>query len=274
MPGVPHEMQEMVERAVLPDLRRADGRGGRHRQPDAADVGRERERAQRAARRRHRTSSTSAGDPTLAFLASGWEGLKVRLTAGRADAAAAASVLDRAGRPRLRAMLGSIVFGVDDETMESVVLDLLREPGSDPRPGRVGHRRTGRGPPHGRPGRQRRAARLDRVVRQRREVRPARRARRDRWSREAGAARWPIGARRVLGADVGLALTGVAGPAEQDGLPVGTLCVGVTSADGTATATLRLGAPAGADAPVRRDHRARPAPSPTAARRPRPEPPA
>ena len=34
-----------------------------------------------------------------------------------------------------------------------------------------------------------------------------------------------IGAKRVLGADVGLALTGVAGPTEQDGMPVGTLCV-------------------------------------------------
>ena len=35
------------------------------------------------------------------------------------------------------------------------------------------------------------------------------------------------GARRVLGADVGLALTGVAGPTEQDGMPVGTVCVAV-----------------------------------------------
>jgi nicotinamide mononucleotide (NMN) deamidase PncC len=33
---------------------------------------------------------------------------------------------------------------------------------------------------------------------------------------------------RLLGADVGLALTGVAGPAEQDGMPAGTLCVGVS----------------------------------------------
>ena len=38
------------------------------------------------------------------------------------------------------------------------------------------------------------------------------------------------GARRVLGADVGLALTGVAGPTEQDGMPVGTLCVGIAAA--------------------------------------------
>ena len=35
------------------------------------------------------------------------------------------------------------------------------------------------------------------------------------------------GARRVLGSDVGLSITGVAGPAEQDGQPVGTVFVGV-----------------------------------------------
>ena len=52
---------------------------GRHRQPGAADVGRERERAQRAPRRRDRRLD-AAGDPTLAFLARGWEGLEIRLT--------------------------------------------------------------------------------------------------------------------------------------------------------------------------------------------------
>ena len=35
------------------------------------------------------------------------------------------------------------------------------------------------------------------------------------------------GARRVLGADVGLAVTGVAGPTEQDGQPVGTVYFGL-----------------------------------------------
>ena len=35
-----------------------------------------------------------------------------------------------------------------------------------------------------------------------------------------------VGAQRVLGADVAMALTGVAGPSEQDGRPVGTLFVG------------------------------------------------
>ncbi|MBV9932973.1 MAG: CinA family protein, partial [Actinobacteria bacterium] len=39
------------------------------------------------------------------------------------------------------------------------------------------------------------------------------------------------GARKALGADVGLAVTGVAGPAEQDGQPVGTVFFGIAMGD-------------------------------------------
>ena len=41
------------------------------------------------------------------------------------------------------------------------------------------------------------------------------------------AAAMAEGARRVLGGDVGLATTGVAGPSEQEGRPVGTAVVGL-----------------------------------------------
>jgi nicotinamide-nucleotide amidase len=47
------------------------------------------------------------------------------------------------------------------------------------------------------------------------------------------------GVRRLFGATVGLATSGVAGPAEQDGEPVGTLCLGVADAGGTVTRKLR-----------------------------------
>jgi nicotinamide-nucleotide amidase len=57
---------------------------------------------------------------------------------------------------------------------------------------------------------------------------------------EAAAGAMASGARRVLGADVGLALTGVAGPTEQDGMPVGTLCVGIAIGDAITTRTLRM----------------------------------
>ena len=44
---------------------------------------------------------------------------------------------------------------------------------------------------------------------------------------ETAAKAMAVGARRVLGADVGLAVTGVAGPAEQDGQPPGTVFLGL-----------------------------------------------
>lgn len=40
-----------------------------------------------------------------------------------------------------------------------------------------------------------------------------------------------LGVRRVCGADIGVATTGVAGPAEQDGKPVGTVFVAVVGPD-------------------------------------------
>ncbi|PKV88316.1 CinA family protein [Streptomyces sp. TLI_146] len=49
------------------------------------------------------------------------------------------------------------------------------------------------------------------------------------------------GVRRMLGADWGLATTGVAGPTAQDGKPVGTVYVAVEGPDGNGkTAALRL----------------------------------
>jgi nicotinamide-nucleotide amidase len=44
---------------------------------------------------------------------------------------------------------------------------------------------------------------------------------------ESAAREMAVGARRRLGSDIALSLTGVAGPAEQDGQPVGTLFVGL-----------------------------------------------
>lgn len=48
------------------------------------------------------------------------------------------------------------------------------------------------------------------------------------------------GVRRLLGADVGVATTGVAGPDRQEGKPAGTVFVAVADADGEAVRALRL----------------------------------
>ena len=55
---------------------------------------------------------------------------------------------------------------------------------------------------------------------------------------EPVAAAMAAGVRKVFGADLGLAATGVAGPTEQSGRPVGTLCLGVADSAGTTTRIL------------------------------------
>ncbi len=48
------------------------------------------------------------------------------------------------------------------------------------------------------------------------------------------------GVRELLGSDVGLSVTGVAGPDEQDGQPVGTVFVGLSFGENLEHASLRL----------------------------------
>ncbi len=237
MPGVPHEMKDMMQRAVLPDLLSRSG--------EASVI------VSRVLRTWGESESglnerldpvidrlEAEGNPTLAFLASGWEGIKVRLTAKAATAAEAMALIDR-WDAEVRAIVGDIVFGVDDDTMESVVLQLLRERGlslglaESVTGGLVAGRITNV------PG----ASDVFRggIVSYASDVKfdvlgvpegPV--------VSEAAAETMARGAQRVLGADVALALTGVAGPAEQDGMPAGTLCVGIAIGDQATTRTLRM----------------------------------
>ena len=48
------------------------------------------------------------------------------------------------------------------------------------------------------------------------------------------------GVRKLLGADVGLATTGVAGPDEQDGQPVGTVFLGLALGEHVEAREVRL----------------------------------
>jgi nicotinamide-nucleotide amidase len=237
VPGVPHEMKEMVERAVLPDLRSRSGDTGvivsRTLRTWGESESGLNERLDPVISR-----LDEAGNPTLAFLASGWEGLKVRLTAKAATQADAESVLDK-WDAEVRLVVGEHVFAVDDETMESATLALMRSRGlslglaESVTGGLVAGRLTAV------PG----ASDVLRgaIVSYASEVKfdlldvpegPV--------VSEAAAGAMAAGVRRVLGADVGLALTGVAGPAEQDGMPVGTLCVGIDDGSKIATRTFRL----------------------------------
>jgi nicotinamide-nucleotide amidase len=237
VPGVPHEMKEMIGRAVLPDLHRRSG-------VDEVILSRTlRTWGESESGLNERLDGIIAeldiaGNPTLAFLASGWEGLKVRLTVKASDEAAASSQLDL-WEQRLRSVLGDLVFGIDDETMETAVLDALGRCGwtlgvaESVTGGLVGGRLTAV------PGSSRsfRGSIVSYASDVKFELLGV-----DRGPvvSEHAALQMALGARRVLQSDVGLALTGVAGPDTQDDMPVGTLCVAVVTPDATRTATLRL----------------------------------
>ena len=224
VPGVPHEMRDMVERAILPDLRLRAGDANVIASRTLRTWGESEsglnERLDEVIARLDET-----GNPTLAFLASGWEGLKIRLTAKAPTDAAAAALLDT-WEDEVRDVVGPLVFGTDLDTMESVVVDLLRERGltlglaESVTGGLVAARLTD-------------VAGVSDVLRGA-IVSYASDVKFDLLDvpegpvvSERAAGAMAVGACRALGADVGLSLTGVAGPAEQDGMPVGTLFVGI-----------------------------------------------
>src|SRR5439155_22457783 len=70
----------------------------------------------------------AGGNPTIAFLASGIEGIKVRITA-KAPTSEVAFKMIEAEDAEVRVLLGSIVFGVDDDTVEAGDGGLLEECG-------------------------------------------------------------------------------------------------------------------------------------------------
>ncbi|MGA1587196.1 MAG: competence/damage-inducible protein A [Ilumatobacteraceae bacterium] len=237
VPGVPHEMRDMFERAIAPDLHARAGE-------QAVIVSRvlrtwgESESGLDERLRPVIEELDARGNPTLAFLASGWEGLKVRLTARGVDAAAARAEL-APFEERIRAELGATVFGFDEDTMESVVLGMLAERGwtlgcaESVTGGLIGARLTGV------PGASKVFA--GSIVSYATEVkRSVLGVGYDLVVTEEAAVEMAEGARSVLGVDVAIAVTGVAGPDTQEGRPAGTLCVAAIWPGGSLSRTLRL----------------------------------
>jgi nicotinamide-nucleotide amidase len=246
VPGVPYEMAEMFDRAILPDLRAR-----------MAEAGEESVIVSRVLRTWGASESGLAeslqgridalnvqGATTLAFLASGMEGIKVRITARARTTADGTALLDHEEgevRRAIGAALGDMVFGVDDESMEVAVAAqllargltlgvaesltggliasrLVNVPGASNwfRGGVVAYHEQVKFDVLGVP--------TGPVV------------------SEPAAAAMAEGVRRVTGSAVGLGITGVAGPDDQEGVAPGTIFVGLALPDGT-TVTRRFTLP-------------------------------
>jgi nicotinamide-nucleotide amidase len=244
VPGVPYEMTDMFERAILPDLvarQRADGTTSVITSRVLRTWGASESGLAEAVAERF---DALANDErvTIAFLASGIEGIKVRLTARGDDEQHAAALIveeEKLVRALIVEKFGDIIFGVDDESMEDVIATRLRARGltlgvaESLTGGLIASRLVGI------PG----ASTWFRggVVSYASEVKfdllnvprgPV-------VSAEAAEA-MATGVRTLLGADIGLSVTGVAGPDEQDGQLPGTVFVGLSMADRLEHTALRL----------------------------------
>jgi nicotinamide-nucleotide amidase len=238
VPGVPNEMVEIMTGAVLPDLIRRQGTVAVIRSRTLRTWGEsESGLAERLGDHMTELDNAGPGAPTLAFLASGIEGIKVRITVKAEDDLAAEQEL-AAEEKVVREIVGDLVFGVDDEGMEHAVARRMTERGATLA---VAESLTG-------------GLVASRLV----NVPGA-----SDWFRGGvvsyasdvkysllGVPEGPVvsaeaagamadGVRRVLGADVGLAVTGVAGPDPQEGHPPGTVFMAMAAGESPPT-TVRI----------------------------------
>ncbi len=245
VPGVPYEMSDMFERAIAPDLVKRMADRGETTGVIASRVIRTWGMSESALAETlaDHIDQLDAAPPdsaagghhrsvpaTIAFLASGIEGIKVRVTVRADDEALAADRLDDEEaeiRRILTEAAGNVVFGIDDEAIEDAVARVLAAAGltlglAESLTGGLAASRLVNVPG---------ASRWFRgsVVSYASEVKfdvlgvpegPV--------VSEAAARAMADGARSVLGADVGLSMTGVAGPDPQDDQPSGTVFVGLS----------------------------------------------
>lgn len=222
VPGVPHEMREMMEGTVLEDLRRRSGETSviRSRVVRTWGYG-ESALAETLADQVDNLDDT--GHATIAFQASGIEGIKVRVTAKANDEAEAEAIIT-AEVDLIQERLGDYIFGYDEETMESVVLGMLRErdlsvAASESLTGGIlSNRLTAIDP--------------DMEIFRGAVVAPAGPA-----DGEDGAIAAATAARNAIGTDIGIA---VVGPTNPDDHPPGTVFAGVALPEANHAVTVAL----------------------------------
>lgn len=240
IPGVPVEMREMMQRAVLPDLARRSG-------VTAATISRIVRTAGMAESAIAETleplwRSLEGGDTTLAYLAGGGE-VRIRLTAKGSSQQGAAAKLDPV-EIAVRELLAAFVIGGSGDTLEGVLGALLIERGltiavAESLTGGLAAARLTRVPGAS-------AFLLGSIVAYTAEAKTSLLGVDADLIERAGvvsedvARAMAAGAKKRFGADVALALTGVAGPEAHGGKARGTVCLAVDGPSGTISREVRL----------------------------------
>jgi nicotinamide-nucleotide amidase len=229
VPGVPAEMREMLAGTILPELREAAGESTiASRTIKTAGM----PEAQVAELLEDLFGTSD--NPTVAYLAGSGE-VRIRLTAKAASRTQALELIAPV-EEEVRRRLGSVVYGSDEDLLEAVIGRLLQDRGwrvacaESLTGGGLGARLTDI------PGASlwfagsavvytNEAKRVVLGVSQEILEGPGAVS-------EECARAMAEGARRLFGAEVGVSLTGVAGPEEEEGHPPGTVWLGVVGDHG------------------------------------------
>ena len=239
MPGVPYEMKRMWQNEVMPRLRLRTGESLFTRILRVAGMG-------ESSVEERLDAVLHNANPTVATYAKR-DAVDVRITA-KAPTTDEAQAMVEGVEARVRATLGQHIFGIDDETPQSVALDMLMArgltlatmesctggllsslitdiPGSSNafRGGLISY-----------------ATDLKEAWGVPAEVIAAHGVVSVETARAMASA-----VRQQTGASVGLSVTGVAGPDEQEGKPVGTIHIAVASPEGMRDTSQRFRGPRG-----------------------------
>lgn len=229
VPGVPAEMREMLEGTILPELRERAGES-----TIASRIIKTAGMAEAQVAEVLDDLFEGSDNPTVAYLAGSGE-VRVRLTAKAASRAQAMELIAPV-EEEVRRRLGPAVYGSDDDLLEEVIGRMLQDRGwrlacaESLTGGALGARLTeipgaslwfaGSAVCYTNEAKRRLLEVPEEILEGPGAV-----------SEECARA-MADGARRIYGAEVGVALTGVAGPEEQEARPPGTVWVAVLGAGG------------------------------------------
>ena len=236
VPGVPAEMREMMEGTILPELRRMAGPAA-----IASRIVKVTGIAEAKVAEMLDDLFRSSTNPTIAYLASFGE-VKVRITA-KAETPDQAEALIEPVADDVVHRLGDRVFTTADEDLAEVVGDLLKERGKTVAAAESMTAGTLAARLSWPPGAS--AYFTGGAVCYTAEAKHEVLGVSDETLEGPGvvseecAREMASGARRVFGADIGLAITGAAGPEPHGGKPPGTVCIAIAGEEGAESRTFR-----------------------------------
>jgi nicotinamide-nucleotide amidase len=236
VPGVPHEMYPMVTDTIIPDiLSRGKATAIVTRTIKTWGIS----ESSLAEQLDAFVQAGETSDVKVGFLARGMNGIYVKLSAS-ADTKEQARAIIAPVEHEVLAVLGEAAYGFDDDTMESIVIDLLKKQGKtiaiaeSLTGGMLSSRLVdvpGSSDVHmGGVVSYTKAVKHDVLGVQVRDV----------YSNEC-AEQMAQGVAKHLGSDIGLSTTGVAGPDEDNGHPPGEVFIGISTATDTIAQRFLLG---------------------------------